>query len=226
MATLTAPTLTKLLTNVRNMLNQPNPANSFWTDPELTEYLNEGVRLYFAEVSLSQEGLFTTSTSLNIVSGTETVALPSDCFVVKAVWKVSGTERIILEYRNNILDSFSTQGGSSSTSYFPSYAFRGNSLVLYPTPQFSETSGLLVEYMQWPDQMTNASDTLSAQVNPIFKQLIEAYAVYLAKHKESLVNGVDLTPVAVARVTALSGSFTTAIQSRSKYPSHIRPFRP
>jgi len=226
MATLTSPSLGKLITNVRNMLNQPNPSNSFWSDAELTEYLNEGCRIYFAEVTKNDEGLFTTTTDLDIALNTQTVALPSDAFVVKAIWKKVPNGYEILDYRNNLTESYTTQGGTSSTAYFPSYSFRGNNLVLLPTPNFAETSGLKLEYLQFPDVMVDAADTLTNQISPIFKQLIEAYAVFKAKMKESLVNNVDLTAIPKAQVGDLYGLFKDTIANRSKNPTFIRPFNP
>jgi hypothetical protein len=226
MAALTSPTLTTLLTNVRNFLNQPSASNSFWTDAELTVYLNEAVSLYFAEVSHSQEGLFTTSSDLNIVTDTETVSLPSDCFVVKALYKKVTDGYEILEYRNDLTEGYSTQGGTNASSYTPSYFFRGNSIVLRPTPNFSQTAGLKIEYMQFPDQMSVGADTLTAQVSPIFKQLVEMYAVYKAKLKESLVNGVVLHTVAKENLNELYASFKEAIERRSKNPTFVQPFNP
>lgn len=226
MATLTSPTLGKLITNVRNFLNSPNPANSFWTDQELTEYLNEAVRLYFAEVSHVNEGQFTTKTALNIVANTETVALPTDCFVVKALRKKSASDWLILDYVNDITNSYSTQGGSGSDTFVPYYFFRGNSLVLRPTPNFSETAGLELEYMQFPDMLAGAADSLSNQISPIFKQLIEAYAIYLAKVKESTVNGVVMHKIPQERLDMLYISFKEAVANRSRGPQYIIPFSP
>ncbi len=227
MATLVSPSLGKLISNVRNMLNQPNPANSFWTDAELTEYLNEAVRVYFAEMTKNNEGLFTTTSDLNIVADAETIALPSDCFVVKALYKKRAPNYYdMLDYRNNLTDGYSTQGGTSPSSYYPTYYFRGNNIVLHPVPNFSETAGLKLEYLQFPDMLRDAGDTLTAQVSPIFKQLIESYAVWMAKHKESLVSGTDLTSIPERRLSSLYTQFKETIAQRSKNPTFIKPFNP
>lgn len=226
MATLSAPTLGKLIFNTRNFLNQPNAANSFWTDAELTEYLNEAVRLYFTELTHSQEGLFTTKTNLNITANTETVALPTDCFVIRSLRKRVNNGFEILSYQNDLTQSYSTQGGTTSESYMPYYFFRGNSIVLRPTPGFSETSGLELEYMQFPDVMVGASNTLTDQVAPIFKQLLEMYAVYKAKLKESLVNGVNMHAIAQQHVAELYQNFKDAIWYRSKNPVFTVPYNP
>lgn len=226
MATLSAPTLQQLLNSVRTMLNQPKESNSFWKDVELTEYLNEAVRLYFLECVQANEGYFTTTTDLNIVANTETIALPTDCFQVKNLWKKVTNGYVSLNYRNSVTDGYSTQGGSNNESFFPAYQFRANNLVLHPTPNFSETSGIKLEYIQFPDQMVWGGDSMTTQVSPIFKQLIQMYAVYKAKLRESMVNGVNLYDVPKSNVNELYVTFKDAIARRSRNPSSVVPFNP
>jgi hypothetical protein len=223
---LTSPTLGRLLFSVRNLLNQPNAANSFWTDAEIVDYINEGIRTYFAEVSNVDEGQFTTNSDLNIVAGSETVALPSACFEIKALYKKVANGYDILPYNNNITSGYTTLGGTDTNGYLPYYFFRENSIVLRPTPQFSETAGLRIEYIAFPDFLNGASDTLPAGVSPIFKQLIEMYAVYKAKLKESLVNGVDTTALAKENLNQIYVQFKSVIVNRSKYPIFTVPFSP
>lgn len=226
MATLTSPTLSKLLTNVRFMLNQPNPANSFWTDLELTEYINEAIRMYFAEVTMNNEGQFVTQTDLNIVSGTETVALPADCFEVRVLYKKISDAYIVLPYNPSVVSDYSTQGGTSSEFFRPLYTLRDNNLVLRPIPNFSETAGLRLEYIRFPETLVNGGDTMSTQVSPVFKQLIEMYAVYKAKIKESLVSGVNTAAMAQSNLDQIYVTFKDVIRDRSKYPQFTIPFSP
>ncbi len=226
MATLSSPTQQALITNIRNLLNQPESTNSFWSDSELIEYINEAVRIYFVEVAHANEGQFTTTSDLNIVSGTETIALPSDFFEAKALYKKVTDGYVVLPYMNNMTESYSTTGGSSSNHYFPSYYFRGNNLVLRDVPGLSETAGLRLEYIQFPETMVTGGDSLTSQVSPVFKQLIEMYAVYKAKLKESLVSGVNVQGPAVDNLKDLYGAFKESITNRSKNPTFITPFNP
>lgn len=226
MATLTSPTLSKLITNVRNLLNQPNPSNSFWTDLELTEYINEGIRMYFGELVTKNEGYFTAQTDLNIVADTETVALPTDCYQIRALYKKVNNGYIILPYMNDTTSTYSTQGGADANTYQPAYQFRANNIVLRPIPNFSETAGLRLEYIQFPDTLVNGGDQVTAQVSPVFKQLLEMYAVYKAKMKESLVNGVNLHAVAKENLGEIYALFKEALTQRAKYPIYTVPFNP
>lgn len=226
MATLSSPSLGKTITNVRNFLSQPNPANSAWTDAELTEYINEGIRMYFAEVVKTSEGYFTTNTLLDVVTDVETVALPSDFFEVRALYIQRNNAWEILPYNNNITDGFYTNSGSSSLTYAPYYFFRSNNLVLRPTPNFSATGVLRLEYVQFPDTLVNGGDMLTNQVSPVFKQLIEMYAVYKAKLKQSMTNGVNIHQVPLENLNQIYSQFKDTINKRSQYPEFIVPFNP
>ncbi len=228
MATLASPTLSKLITNVRNLLGQPSAQNSNWTDSELTEYLNEATRMYFAEVIKNSDGYFMPApTYLNIVADTEEVALPSDFFECKALYIQRDNGWQMLDYRNDLTSGFYTNSGVSNANiYAPYYYFRGNNLVLHPTPNFSATAVLRLDYIGFSDQMINGGDSLTNQVSPIFKQLIEMYAVYKAKIKQSMINGVDLTAIPRKNLDQIYVLFKDTINKRSQNPEYITPFSP
>lgn len=228
MTMLKSPTLGKLIFNVRNLLGQPNPINSNWSDTELTEYLNEGIRMYFAQVVKNSEGYFMPAPALlDIVANNEEVALPVDCFEVKALYIQRNQGWEILEYRNDVTNGFlSNVGTSGNNTYSPMYYFRGNNLVLHPTPNFSSAQTLRLDYIGFPDQMINGGDTMTNQISPVFKQLVEMYAVYKAKLKQSMVNGTDLTVIPKANLAEIMAIFKDAINKRSNYPEFVQPFNP
>lgn len=235
MATLTSPTLGSLITNVRNMLGQPNPNNSTWTDFEITQYINEGVRLYFAEVVKNMEGYFTITTdpmaggsgNLSYTANSEIVAMPTDCFQVKALYIQRSNGWEILEYRNDVTNGFfSNTGAGGGNTYSPLYYFQGNNLVLHPTPNADGLNQLRLDYIQLPDQMVNGGDSLTNQVSPVFKQLVEMYAVVKAKMKQSMVSGTDLTEVPKANLMEIYANFKNTITPRSAYPEFVVPFNP
>lgn len=225
MSVLTSPTIEDLITNVRDMLNQQDASNSYWSDEEITGYLNEGARRYYAEIVNLFDGQFTTTTSLDIVSGAELVALPTDFFSAKGVYRTVSNGYQLMPYRNNITQGYNTSGAGGN-AYIPSYYFRGNNLVLRPVPNFSETGGIFIEYTQFPDEMINGGDTLTAQISPVFKDLIQMYAVWKAKVKESLGTGVDTTAIAKSNLNDLYMAFKECIQLRSAAPTSTIPFNP
>ncbi len=226
MASLSAPTLDDLITDVRNMLNQPDPNNSFWTDQELSSYLNEACRRYFTDVIMNMEGQFEVQADLDIVDGVETVALPADCFKIKAVYRKVSNGYEILPYQNNLTSGYQTNGNLVGDFYLPAYQFRQNNLVLRPAPSGSEVAALRVLYVQLPETLVNGGDSLTGNISPVFKDLIQMYAVYKAKMKESLVNNVQVYGVAQESVNSLYKSFQDAIRQRSAYPQFTTPFSP
>lgn len=223
---LVSPTVQDMLQAIRNMLGQPDPNNSYWTDGELLAYINEGVRVHFAELTCVDEGHFVTSTTLNIVADTRTVALPSDFFKVKVLYRVANGTNYPLVYRNNLNSAYSTTGNSTGQGYMPDYYFQGNSIVLMDTPNFSETGALLLEYIQFPETLLNGSDQLTAQISPIFRQVIERYATYQAKLKESLGTGSVIPQSLTQNLSDLLQQFRDIVAIRSKYPTHTQPFNP
>jgi hypothetical protein len=226
MATLSAPTLQNLITTVRTILRQPDSQNSNWKDEELKIYINEGIRLYFVEVAQSNEGLFATNTTLNLVANTESVALPVDCFEVRALYKRMPSGYVALSYNNAGNLDYSTQSGGNASSYTPYYSFEGNNLILRPIPDFSETAGLKLDYIRFPETLVNGGDSLTSQISPIFKQVVEMYAVYKAKLSESMVSGVVMHKIPEENLNALYNVFKQAIERRSKNPTYVQPFNP
>jgi len=93
-------------------------------------------------------------------------------------------------------------------------------------PNFSQTAGLRIEYIYFPDMLQNAGDTMSNNMLPIFRQLIEMYAVYKAKMKESLTNGTDTASMAKNNLNEIYKLFLDTVKNRSKYPQFISPFNP
>lgn len=226
MAQLTSPTLTRLLKEVRLVLRQQNNKNSNWNDDELTVYLNDGVRRYFVEIANQGSGQFDATTDLNIVSGSETVSLPTDCFEVKALYKLQNNIYQILPYKNNLTESYDTLPTTSSTLYTPYYYFRGNTIVLRPVPNFNETAGLRLEYTLFPESMIWGGDTLTNKISPVFKELIVMYAVYKAKISSDLNNGGDTATKALELLSKLEYQFKETVGDRSKFPKYTIPFIP
>ena len=223
---LASPTLGKLLTNVRNMLNSPSSTNSFWSDAEIIEYINEAIRLHYQECALNNEGLYTVSTMLDITANSESVTLPTDFFEGRALYKQVTNGYMILPYQNSINENYITTGGTSQEAYIPSYFFQGNSIILRPVPNFSQSQGLKLDYIQFPDQLFNANDSLSAQISPVFKQLIERYAIYQAKLKESMVNGGNMHLIAKDSLDNIYQLFKEVVKNRSKYQQYVQPWNP
>lgn len=227
MATLVTPTLEKLIQDARVMLNQPRAENSRYTPAAMTTWANNAIRQIFGIVNKQAEGQFDKTTTLNIVLNTETVALPTDCFSIRALYKVQGTVNRRLEYKPDvILDYDNNSQNSGSTTYEPYYYLRGNNLVLRPIPGFSETGGLILEYTAYPQILVSSADTLDAGVSPLFEELITSYVIYKAKMQDDLAGGGSSRVPAQEHMADLYRNFKDQLSERSKAPLYISPFEP
>lgn len=226
MTALTSPTLERLRKETRLFLNQPNAANSFWTDPEIDGYLNDGLRTFFLEINERAEGQFDKTAYLDVVSGQETVSLPSDFFQVKKLYAKQDTLFKVLEYNNDITQSYDSQVNSSSSSYEPYYYFVGNSVVLRPIPGFNSTGYLRLDYTALPDTLISGGDIMTSSISPVYKELVILHAVYKAKVKEDLVNGGQTSDKAAILLADAYSKFKETLGLRSKWPTKIIPFNP
>lgn len=226
MATLTAPTLAKLIKLVRMRLRQPNAANSNYSDSELTEYLNDAVKTYFLEVEERAEGQFDTTATLDIVANQDTVPLPADCYKVRKLSLKHTSEYVALQYRNDLEDSWDVSGLSATDIYEPFYYFRGGSIVLRPIPNTSNPGSLLLEYTSFPDTMIWGGDSLTAGISPIFRELVVFYAVYQAKVTDDMVNGGNTRAAAAEQLSQLYSQFVKNLGLKSKFPQFVKPYLP
>lgn len=227
MAQVIVPTLEKLVREARVLLGQPKAENSRYTDAEITQYGNDAVQQIFLTVNEAGEGQFDKSTTLNIVNAVETVALPTDCFAVKALFKLQGTVWRRLEYRNNIMMDYDVSANNSgSTTYEPYYYFRGNNLVLRPTPGFSETGSLTIEYTAFPTVLVYGGDTMDTGISPLFRELIVMYMVSKCKLKDDLAGGGNTRGPANEHLADLYKNFKHQLMERSKAPQYITSFEP
>lgn len=190
-------------------------------------HLNDGIALYFTDINMAAEGQFDTTTTLSCVSGTETIALPVDCFSVKALFiQLTTGEMVPLVYRQNFTDSYDSTVATSQAGYVPYYYLRGNDIVLRPAPGFNATNNLTLEYTALPTTLIYGGDTLTAGISPIFKELVVMYAVFKAKLTDDLVNNGTSSQAAGTHLGNLYQKFKNAIAERSKYPQFIAPFIP
>lgn len=227
MALLTSPDANELIASVRSMLNQPSETNSFWTDDELLAYMNAGIKRYFTLVAQFGQGQFTTTVSLSIVGNQETVPLPLDFFMAKSLSKMSsnGQTFIPLNYVNNLTDVWITNA-SGGDGFCPSWYIRGANIILRPVSTTSEPASLLFEYVQFPSVMLTGGDSLTSDVSPVFRELIEMFAVYKAKLKESLVTGVNTYSGAEEHVSSLATELKDVMAKRSLGPTYTVQFNP
>lgn len=109
-------TLTQLRDQVRRLGHYEN--STAFTSAFLNEWINKGLEEYHEVVADSFEGyLDKVDASLVTVSGTQTVALPSDFYRLRALDKQLGTYEHVPLRHLSLLDSYRFQGQGSPAGY-------------------------------------------------------------------------------------------------------------
>ncbi len=151
---------------VRQDFQQESTAG-FLSDTEIDRWLNEGYYKYAIRLMLASQGYFETTAGLDITSGQEAIVLPYNFLNDHSLQKMVRVERVLptvripLNYRKRFTEANPTTGVSGGQSFLPTYDFRGNSLILEPTPSFTElnasqTAGLRIVYAALPPKMQSA----------------------------------------------------------------------
>lgn len=137
---------------VRSEFNQAS-ASGFISNAEIDRWANEACFKYSLMLMKANQGYFETSKLLDIDAGDETIALPlnftaneKSLLEVVIVEKIVSGARIPLTYKKRYDESNPTSAGGSGETYLPTYDFRGQNLVLEPTPSTSETGGIRIIY--------------------------------------------------------------------------------
>jgi len=153
---------------VRSEFNQAS-ALGFISNDEIDRWANEGYYKYVLMLMKAHQGYFETSALLDIVANTETIALPQNFTAnekslldVVIVEKVVSGARIPLQYRKRYDQPNQTTGGSAGETYLPTYDFRGNNLVLEPTPVSAETDGIRIIYKALPPRLRSGTASAGA----------------------------------------------------------------
>ena len=173
-------TLTEILADMGYYLND---TSSIRYDSTLrTRMANIAYFEYYNDlVKAGHQGLLTTPQSLNLVSGTATVALPSDFFMIYKLSKVLTSSRKPLNPKTNLERSVLTSGASAGDAYLPDYSVQGSNILLQPVPSESKTGGLYLEYFPIATAMTTGSTTPATGFSAQFHPLIPLKASILIK---------------------------------------------
>jgi hypothetical protein len=147
---------------VRSEFNQASTAG-FISNDEIDRWGNEGLYKYVLMLMKANQGYFETTSLLDIVAAAEAIALPSNfsnepsLLSLVIVEKVLTNGRVPLNYRKRYNQVNPTTGDGSGETYFPTYDFRGNSLILEPTPVTSETDGIRIVFKGLPPKLRSAT---------------------------------------------------------------------
>jgi hypothetical protein len=159
-------TLPAIREYVRRDFSQDGTTGFISTD-DIDRWVNEGYMRYVHHLMLADAGYFEQTFQLGITSGQEEIALPTifdgrgKFMKSMLLERVNSTERIPLRFHKRYNEANSTSGGLSGFSYLPTWKFRGNNIILEPTPTFTEaassTTGLLLTAQVMPPRLRSAT---------------------------------------------------------------------
>lgn len=175
-------------TRLRRKLDESS--ESYWTDDELNDYLNEAYYYYWQWLLNARDNRALKSTTLNIVADTAEIALPSDFVAARLVEKVENNVTYPIEWFERF-DEPNYTGGVTYSSHYPNFTVRfvGSNLVLEPTPNTSETGGIKLTYYFYPAEMSIDTESPDAGFSPLYHDLLPYKASVFAKTKEEQYGG-------------------------------------
>jgi Family of unknown function (DUF6682) len=176
-----AVTLTTALTNIRSLLDEPNP--QFWSNAELTQWINEGC----FDAARKVEWKRTTAT-VAIVAGTQTYTAPTDIYRVYRMEFVptASQNTYTVEFRGYMemdqIWGINQQWPASYPLYYTLWKVPpAMNIVLYPVP--SQAGTLTVYYYQQVTPVVSGTDNLDCLQG--YEDVIYDFAVYRALRKDS-----------------------------------------
>lgn len=128
-------TLSQLRDSVRDLGDYRN--SSVFTDVLLTEFINEAIAELFELVTGQFEGYYDTSTTVTTTAGVQTVDLPADLYILRALDRELDAERHAPLSRIGYGDTYRYQGRGSPRAYMlwgGSTSSQPGTARLFPVP--------------------------------------------------------------------------------------------
>lgn len=167
--------LTQLRTFVRHYINEEDSVNSHFSDPEINDYLNQGVTFLAVQMEWPEQVDQATA-----VAEQTLYQLPDDFVALVDVY-FDNQKLVILERPDLGEISPSWQNDHSG---IPKVAYRDNRNVigLYPTPDATQNGKLIqIQYIHLPATLTNDADI--PDLHTAFQMCLPFYAAFLCDYK-------------------------------------------
>lgn len=210
-------------------------AAGFISNDDIDRWANEAYYKYALVLMKANQGYFETTDLLTITAATEAIALP-DNFTANEfsllqtviVEKVLSSSRVPLSYRKRYNEANSTSAGASGETYLPTYDFRGNNLVLEPTPTTTETDGIRITYKALPPRLRCATASAGAASTITFDSSADPRNDYYIGAKIYIYSGLGSGQIRTisdyvgsTKVATVSAAWTTNPDSTSVFSTLI-----
>ncbi|MGI0134705.1 MAG: DUF6682 family protein [Candidatus Micrarchaeaceae archaeon] len=173
-------TLVSLRTRLRSLLDETTAL--FWTDAQLTEWLNDGC----SDLARRAEIIETINSTIAALVNTSTYALPANCLRVTSIEYLNAgiTYPITPTTRSNVNRMFGGGMSASIPLYFIVFGLMGSATIpaqftVYPPPSLAGTFNIY--YYASPTPMVADSDI--AQIPNGWEELPVVYAQFKAMQK-------------------------------------------
>lgn len=165
----------QLITTTRRFINEPDEDNSHFTDAELLDYINQGIRFLGTQMEWAEQLSETTT-----VTNQPTYALPDDFISLIEVF-FDGTKLDLME-REDL--SFKNPSWPEASAGKPVCAYKSDNaeLGLFPKPD-ANSAGLTlqIQYIKVPPELS--SDAAVPDLHRAFHDCLPFYAAFCSQHK-------------------------------------------
>jgi hypothetical protein len=167
--------LSVLRTQTRRLILEEDPTNSHFTEPEINDYLNQGVTFLGSQMEWPEQVDQATA-----VPNQALYQLPDD-FIALADVYFNNQKIVILEREDLGQISPSWQSDPSSTPKI-AYRFNRNTVGLYPAPDANQTGYTLqVQYIHLPASLVQDTDV--PDLHTAYQMCLPFYAAYMCDGK-------------------------------------------
>lgn len=170
--------LSDLILATRRYINELDSTNSHFTDPEITDYLNQAVTFLGTQMEWPEQ----VDTSI-AVANQALYQLPNDFIELVDVYfnAVNPVHLTILERADLGQISPAWQTDPASTPRI-AYRFNRNTIGLYPSPDANQTDYTLqIQYIYIPATLINTTDT--PDLHTAFQMCLPFYSAFLCENR-------------------------------------------
>lgn len=167
--------LATLIISTRRLINEETAAKSHFTDPEITDYLNQAIGFLGTQMEWSEQ-----TSQATVVTGQSLYTLPDNFIALTDVY-FDNKKLIVLERADLGQISPAWQNDPNG---IPTTAYKAdvNVVGLYPTPDTTQSGKILqIQYIQIPDTLISLTDI--PDIHTAFQVCLPFYAAFLCDYK-------------------------------------------
>lgn len=207
-------TVSDLITQIRNISDMER--TQFVEDAELVRYLDKSYRKLYMLIDDANAGYFETSSSLSLVSGQESYALPADFYKLTGVDLILSTDQVYTlkninrNERNINKNIYGTAFGYGRAGYL----IRNQNIVFVPIPDSSYS--VTIRYVPDPTSITTTAQTLILTPSVVVNYLIVDVAIRCVGKEES-----DVTELVNERALLTEQIMRAVASQDSSFPLYV-----